>query len=135
MNFIFPNDFSAHARASVIAAEVEASREVERTVQNRGIASLVTMGLGTHLSGTEIVIHYIMSVFTAFSNEAFGLGNQGRWTADRIVSESREFLRLTAIMAESKYGAWEELDCSPLIDRGGGEVRADMRRRLEATEA
>ncbi|MFN7998613.1 MAG: hypothetical protein U0Q18_33630 [Bryobacteraceae bacterium] len=123
MDYPYPQEISAGARARIQREEIVAGRELERRrLEARGPGELETE-----------LKRYVLRVFAAFGREALSLGRQGLWDVDRVEREAREFLRQTVIRAYADKG----------VDRAGhrlhrltgdfGYLRLEAQRELEAS--
>lgn len=112
----YPQEFDRVARAKIVAAEIEAAREMYGSWSHAKSNTLIA---GTHFRiGTGRVFQYIMTVVRAFSNEACNLGRIGIWEVDRIDREVKEFLRLTVIDAWAKYHGRPDLHVPGMTQSG-----------------
>lgn len=110
----YPPEFDSVARAKMVAARIEATREMYGAWPSA--QSDVLLAGTQYTLGTGRVFEYIMSIFSAFANEACVLGRVGRWSTDRIDGEAREFLRLITIEAETKYSGRADLRLPKMTD-------------------
>ena len=123
----FPKDFSAQAKARVVAAEINAKRRVSEpgSFSYSGISGI------TDDPRTWLVFRYIMEVFSVFAHEACELGRKvNGWTADVIDKESRDFLRSIASMARATFDPSEH----PVPDTlsNFGFIRPEIQRVFES---
>ncbi len=95
----YPHDFPANARARIEAERIRAQQELQERQQ-----SVPWSRHGPDSSNDRNFYDYILRVFSAFGNEACGLGSQGIWAVDRVEKEAFEFLRLFTIAAFSADG-------------------------------
>ena len=116
------------ARAKIVAAEIEASREMYGAWSHAKSSTQIA-GSNFHL-GTARVFQYIMTIVAAFANEACVLGRTGVWNTDKIDQEVKEFLRLVVIDASVKYSHRKDLHVPRMIEHGG-DISRDVMEHLE----
>ena len=112
----YPLEFDSVARAKMVAARVEATREMYGAWPS--VQSDVLIAGTQYTLGTGRVFEYIMRIFSAFANEACVLGRAGTWTTDRTDREAREFLRLLTVEAEKKYSGRADLRLPEMTEHG-----------------
>jgi hypothetical protein len=89
MQYPYPDEFPQKSRSRILGERIRAARDFDLAKQE-----------ARNLSEIEgLLRNYILRVFMAFVREARHLGCQGLWTADRLESESRNFLRQFTIRA------------------------------------
>jgi hypothetical protein len=89
MQYPYPDEFPQKSRSRVLGERIRAARDFDLAKQE-----------ARDLSEIEgLLRNYILRVFMVFVREARHLGCQGLWSADRLESESRNFLRQFTIRA------------------------------------
>jgi hypothetical protein len=123
MQYPYPAEFPQTSQARVSAESVRAARDFEEA---KGAAH-------NYLEIEALLRSYILRVFLAFVREARELGCQGLWTADRLESESREFLRQCTIEAwhEKGYDRSGHRLPDAMASNWGGSIRPDILRAFE----
>jgi hypothetical protein len=125
---IYPEDFPIESQAAVTTERLRASRDYDSA--RNSIPSANSGGL-RDLEGE--LRKYILRPFLIFVCEASKLGYKGVWSADRIDSESREFLRRSAVRA--KYDKAHDRSGSAFadywIENWGGNIVSSVMRKLE----
>ena len=129
----YPREFDKATRAKLVAAEIEASRQV---MMSRSLFSSGELIVGTAFRlESSHVFQYILTMFHAFAIEACALGRNGEWTADRIDCESRNFLRLMTIQAQYKYGSRSEYFLPQMISPTSGSIIPEILTYFEDSPA
>jgi hypothetical protein len=124
MDYAYPPEFPAAARAMVAAKKIVAAREFAEKRQGLRRDAEVEVALRV----------YILQVFLSFAEGAFELGRQGVWSIDQVEEQAREFLRRTAIEANAEMGfdrAGHQL--SPMFGKWGGHILPETQQKLEKT--
>jgi hypothetical protein len=124
MDYAYPHEFPAAARAKVAAKRVVAGREFAEKRQALRWDSKVEAALRV----------YILQVFLSFAEGAFELGRRGVWSVDQVEEQAREFLRRTAIEANAEMGfdrAGHKL--SSMFGNWGGHILPEIQQKLEKT--
>ena len=85
---IYPREFSAHSRTRVELEETLAGQEFDRLQKD-----VPWSPHGPRPELEQLVRKYVLRVWTAFVEEACGLGRQRIWDLGRVKKESLEFLR------------------------------------------
>lgn len=109
-----PKEFPFESRAAVKLAEVEASREVERSLVWQPMNAIVTGGFGAPTSPSTSVFQYAMSIFAVFAREACKVSRGGTWGVDQLDVVVREYLRLLLVHARDKYTSANSV-VSPMV--------------------
>jgi hypothetical protein len=124
MDYAYPQEFPATARAKVAAKKIVAAREFAEKRQGLRRDSEVEAALRV----------YILQVFLSFAEGAFELGRQGVWSIDQVEAHAREFLRRTAIEANAEMGfnrAGHKL--RSMVGNWDGHILPEIQQKLEKT--
>ncbi len=103
MQYPYPAEVPQTSRGRVLAETIRAALDFEKAKQVAHDRPEIE----------SLLCNYILRVFIEFVREVCHLGRQGLWTADRLESESREFLRRCTIEAWYEKG----------YDRSGNRLR------------
>lgn len=122
MAYSYLPDFLQASRARIKAIEIQAGFELEDSKQQL-----------SRLSDFETEVRkYILTVFSAFAEEALVLGQRGSWTVEIIDREAREFLACITLQAQLQKGYDRRgHSISPLTNRVFGHILPEVRRELE----
>lgn len=122
MGYSYLPDFPPQSRARITAIEIQAGFELEDSKQQL-----------SRLSDVETEVRkYILTVFSAFAEEALALGQRGKWTVEIIDREAREFLASVTLQAQIEKGYDRKgYSITPLTNRVFGHILPEVRRELE----
>ena len=122
MGYSYLPDFPQESRARIKAIEIQAGFELEDSKQQL-----------SRLSDFETEVRkYILTIFSAFAEEALALGQRGSWTVEILDREAREFLASITLQAQLEKGYDRRgHSISPLTNHVFGHILPEVRRELE----
>jgi hypothetical protein len=122
MAYSYLPDFPQASRGRIKAIEIQAGFELGDSKQQR-----------SRLSDFETDVRkYILTVFSAFAEEALALGQRGSWTVEIVDREAREFLASITLQTQLEKGYDRRgHSISPLTNHVFGHILPEVRRELE----
>jgi len=121
MEYPFPPEFPQKSRDLILAESIRAARDFERAKQAARFPAI-----------EGLLRTYILRGFIVFVREAGALGRQGLWTAARVESESREFLRWCTILVGHEKGYDKSGNrLGEMVSHWDGSILPDVQRGFE----